>query len=126
MKAPLVLKVIRGAVPITKEQFLEYVGTEEDIAAGIKRGDVVTFGPWSIIRKYRALAVEAEWVDNTIVSYTLYGNRSLSSPKNMGYDLEGHVSIGGKRRSAFTSSVPLELPDGASVDVEVIFARSLK
>lgn len=40
-----------------------------------------------------------------------------------GYELEGKVSVGGKKRSCFTSSQLFEI-DGETVDIGVIFARN--
>lgn len=50
----------------------------------------------------------------------IYGMRSLISPKESGYQMEGRVSIGGKKHRAFTSSKLFERPDGSLCDVGVL------
>lgn len=53
----------------------------------------------------------------------LYGVRTMSRPKESGYNMEGRVSIAGKTHSAFTSSKLFERPDGSLVDVAVFVIR---
>ena len=59
-----------------------------------------TFGPWQIITQLRGLAV----VSNNKVA-KIYGYRNLLRPRESGHEMEGHVSIGGRRYSAFTGSM---------------------
>jgi hypothetical protein len=56
-------------------------------------------------------------------SKTSYGFRTLTGIRQGGYELEGRVSIGGRKYAAFTSSQLFELPDGRLIDIATIHAR---
>jgi hypothetical protein len=92
-----------------------------DIPDGVDeiRGEMETFGPWGIPKSYTALVIE--YGTNKI-----YGVRKSSRVRQSGYDLEGYVSIGGKQRSCFTSSVLFEREDGSLVSVACWYLRSVK
>jgi len=125
---PLTLKAQPGATPISDADALSLFGSEA-IAAGERRGEIVTTGPWSIIRSYKALATTATWKPGAagydyVNTYTLHGDRTITAPRQSGYCLEGWVSIAGKRRSCFTSSILFELPDKRLIDVAVIHVRT--
>lgn len=77
-----------------------------------KRGDMETRPPWGVIVRYRALAVD--------LSGRVYGWRSLESPHESGYQLEGRVKVGGKRYRAFTSSQLFQRADGTLCDVATL------
>ena len=118
-KPPVVL-------PITADELLAMGITEKDIEAGEKRGELKTYGPWQIPISYRALCVSSIYSASyyTKTERTMaYGVRTMTQPKESGYCLEGRVSIGGKKYSAFTTSQLFELPDGRLIDVAVIHAR---
>ena len=66
---------------------------------GNRRFDIETRGPWGTASKVTGLAIEP-----TSEGFLVHGDRSLGSPKESGYQMEGTVSIGGVKRSAFTSS----------------------
>lgn len=126
----LTLKAGAGSTKIHQADALKFIGADA-IAAGEKHGEIQTRGPWSIITCYKALATTATWIDKgygrLVDTYTLHGDRVLSGAKESGYNLEGHVSIAGVKRSAFTSSILFEIEEtGQLVDVAVIHARSLK
>ena len=95
----------------------------EDITINEQRLEIETRGPWGIISKCRGLAINQNFETGDI---EVYGYRSLSGPRSSDYQLEGHVSIEGDVRSAFTSSHLFELENGHLIDVGVIFARKLK
>lgn len=124
---PLTLKAGVGSTPIPQEDAIRFFG-QEAIDAGERRGEIETRGPWNIISSYKALAVTATWKDigisyDVVDEYTLHGDRILSGAHESGYQLEGHVSIDGKKRSAFTSSILFELPGGRLINVAVIHVR---
>lgn len=85
-------------------------------------------GPWRMLSKITALAISREFGDEfrprtpAQSGVTVYGVRSMSDPRQDGYEVEGHVSIGGKRRSAFTAS-QMFLVEGRLVDVAVLHVR---
>lgn len=128
MARKLTLKAGAGTTHIELADALEFIGAEA-IAVGEKRGEVTTRGPWSIMTGYRALAVTATWRPGPagydyVDTYTIHGMRALSAPRQSGYTLEGYCSIDGVKRSAFTSSILFEIPDGRLVSVAVIHVRT--
>jgi len=94
-----------------------------DISKHSQRLEIETHGPWSIISKCRGLAIRKNLKTGDV---TVYGYRTLSNPRQTGYELEGWVSIAGIKRSAFTSSHLFELENGHLIDVGVLFAREAK
>lgn len=111
-------------VKISKEQAV-LMGI--DITKDQIRGEMETRGPWQMISKYKALVMSANYVKQDYVGHRIkdrkfYNRRVLSNPEQSGYALEGNVSIGGKRYSAFTSSVLFDV-EGKIIDVAVIHAR---
>jgi hypothetical protein len=122
-------KPISSALPITREELIAYGITPEQIEAGEARGEMSTKGPWNIPISYTALCMSTVYDKNPpygfirIESTTVYGTRTMSNIRQSGYDLEGYVSIKGKKYSAFTSSQLFELPDGKLINVATIHAR---
>lgn len=118
----------KSALPVTKDELLSMGITETDIVAGEKRGGIKTYGPWNIPVSYKALCMSMvnTYPDFPSITHnkTAYGMRTLTGIRQGGYELEGRVSIGGKKYSAFTSSQLFELPDGRLIDVAVIHARA--
>lgn len=111
------------AIKLSKDQAIS-LGI--DITQDEIRGEVETRGVWHIVSSYRALCIANEY-DKTsmftkISSTTIFGKRRLSRPKDSGYHLEGYVSIGGKKYSAYTSSTLFEV-DGKLINVATINAR---
>ena len=84
---PLTLPNSPGAIPVTRAILVSIVG-EAVAKSGEEHGDFETFGPWGIPLRYTA-----------------------HGPKSEEYHLECRVSIGGKKRSGFTSSVMFEVSD---------------
>jgi hypothetical protein len=125
MSVMKVIKVINpdSAVKLTKEQCIS-LGI--DISQDVIRGEYETVGSWSIIRSFSALCITNEY-DKTgmftkIASTSFFGKRTMSNPRNSGYHLEGRVSIGGKKYSAFTSDILIEV-EGKLISVATIHAR---
>lgn len=117
----------KSALPVTEAELLAMGITKKDIEAGEKRGELKTYGPWNIPISYKALCMSMvnTYPDFPSITHnkTAYGIRTLTDIRQSGYELEGRVSIGGKKYSAFTSSQLFELPDGKLIDVAVIHAR---
>jgi hypothetical protein len=119
------IKVINpdSAVKLTKEQCIS-LGI--DITKYDIRAEYETFGPWNIIKSFSALCITNEYdksgMFTKIVSTTFFGKRKLSRPKDSGYNLEGYVSIGGKKYSAFSSCMLIEV-EGKLINVQTIHAR---
>lgn len=111
------------AIKLTKD---EAVSLGIDITQDEIRGEVETRGPWNIVTGYRALCISNEYVNTSmftkIASTEIFGQRQLSRPNESGYCLEGYVSIGGKKYTAFTSSTLFEV-DGKLINVATINAR---
>ena len=74
------------------------------------RFEFETIGPW--IKKLQGLALTLDG--------KIFGERSLTEPKESGYVMEGRVSVQGKKYRAFTSSKLFEREDGSLVDVGVL------
>ena len=113
------------ALPVTREQLMEWGIPSDDIDKGKSRGNLQTIGPWQIPLSYRALAVSARWDSSkgytTVKSKTVFGVRSLSACRQEGYCLEGRVSVNGKTYRGFSSSQLFELPEGKLIDVAIVF-----
>jgi hypothetical protein len=129
MKTTPVLDILNppaGAIPATEAQLIALGLTPADITAGEKRGEMKTRGAWSIPVSYRAL-VETKNFTGERAGETprarFWPARTMSAPVQSGHELEGRVSLGGKKISAFTSSQLFELPDGRLIDCATIFVR---
>lgn len=111
------------AIKLTKEQALS-LGI--DITQDEIQGEIETRGVWHIVSAYRALCISNEYDETSlftkISSTTIFGKRRLSRPRQSGYNLEGYVSIGGKKYTAYTSSILFEV-DGKLINVATINAR---
>jgi len=102
---------------LTIEQAMSSFGTAD---AHEVRANMSFRGPWSIISGFEALCVHQDFGSGEI---TIYGKRRLQNIKQSGYQLEGTVSIAGKKHTAFTSSHLFELDNGHLISVATIFPR---
>lgn len=111
------------ALPITTADAAALGITAADIAAGEKRLDISTVGPWSVVRTVRGLTRTTDYnpETNRAVSCTFHGGRTMSRPRPTGYDVEGQVSLQGTKRRAFTSSQMFDI-DGTLVEVGILHA----
>ena len=102
---------------LTTEQAKELFG-----AASIdeQRLNIETQGPWSVIVRCSGLCMSTDFETG---EHIIYGRRTLTNIRQSGYELEGWVSIGGKKYSAFTSSHLFELENGHLISVGIIFPR---
>jgi hypothetical protein len=118
--APLRLPAGAGCTPITLEAAIAFFG-QEAIDAGKRHFATRHRGPWHICDQLRGLAVSAEWKEGPtypqIDAYTLHGDRSLLNPRQSGYQMEGSVSVDGRRFRAFTTDTLFQLPCGKLVSV---------
>lgn len=105
-----------GALPVTVEQWQQYFSPNlED-----NLGESTCVGIHQTVIAFRAPAVSIKFNGmGCIESYTLYGERQLQGCFPTGYNLEGVVSVKGKRK-AHTSSVLCRLPDGKLLESAVI------
>lgn len=101
-------------------QWVKEIFTESEISEGEKRFDIVPIG-YCGIKSVSGMAFEPiygtkqPWQSGyPIVAWRVWGLRTMSSPTQLGYELEGKVSIAGKKRRAFTSSQLLEYIDWQS------------
>lgn len=78
------------------------------------RGELKTSGMWQLPVSYRALCVDSE--------RNIYGIRTLTNVQQSGYEIEGRVSVNGKRVRGFSSSMLFYTPSGKLVDVAIIYA----
>jgi hypothetical protein len=80
---------------------------------GEERFDIKTTGyGWNLVTDIRGLACTLDG--------RIFGYRNMHHPKESGYQMEGKVSIGGKKVRAFTSSRLFERPDGSLIDVAIL------
>ncbi len=82
------------------------------------RGELKHVGPWQIPVSYKALAISGKTWDGEPMR--VYGLRTLTNVRESGHDLEGKVSLHGKRYRGFTTSVLFQLPDGKLISVAAI------
>lgn len=118
-----------GALPITREELIALGVNAEAIDKGAVHGDLKTRGPWGIPVTYSALCMSVVWTPEEKQKFTseresetAYGMRTLSGIHQSGHQLEGRVSVNGKKVRGFTSSQLFELPDGKLVEVATIHA----
>lgn len=120
---PLTLPALPGEIPISLEDFTSYIGSPDDDV----RGKIDTCGPWGIFTKLSAPCVRLNWKQTEygaiVESVTLYGWRTMGNPKGSGYNLEGTVSVKGRKISAYTSSALWRLPDGRLISSATINVR---
>ena len=118
---PITIKAGSGSTVITVDQFKDYINpTIKDHS-----GTIQTVGPCrEIPTKFVAPVIVANsspkgWAE----SYTLYGIRTLADCKPGLYNLEGRVSIGGRKVSAYTSSILWSVDGKKLIGTAVIYAR---
>ena len=99
-----------------------------DISQDEIRGNLKTYGMWQIPISFNALCISAKYgiKENSFctecLELTIYGNRTMTNVKQGGYELNGYVSIKGKKYSCFTSCQTFEVNDHL-IEVSVIHAR---
>ena len=114
------------AIQIESKKLLEFGIPQSALDAGEMKGELKTVGMWHIPVSYRALCVSSVW-DNSKgytvrTSETIYGMRTLSKPTQSGYELEGRVSVNGRKVRGFTSSQLFQLENGKLVNIATIHA----
>lgn len=92
-----------------------------------QRLDIETSGPWNIPIKVKGLCVDYIYEKNKYgkperTGITLYGQRTMTNVSQGGYELDGWVSVKGKKYSAYTSSIDIQVDD-KFIQVGVIAAR---
>jgi len=105
---------------------------QQAIAAGInpdtdeQQGELKHIGPWQIPISYKAVCIDTlyEKIEHRVqpVTVTIFGPRTMTNVRQGGYELEGFVSIKGKKYTCFTSSKLFEV-EGKLINVAVISAR---
>lgn len=110
-------------IKLTREEAIE-LGIDPTLEK--QYGEMKTQGVWQICTSFKALCVSKTYdkskMYTEVKETVLYGLRTMSRPKQGGYELEGYVSIKGKKYSAFTSSQLFNV-DGKLIDVAIIHAR---
>jgi hypothetical protein len=117
-----------SVIKLTEEQAKQF---GIDITQDEIRGDLKTHGMWNIPVSFKAIAIKAKLeqpeghFSKCFTEKTVYGIRTMTNIRQSGYELEGYVSINGKKHSCFTSSELFEV-NGKLINVAVIHARSNK
>jgi hypothetical protein len=122
MKNAIIIDEPQVAIVLTAKQATE-IGI--DMSLDEQRGELKTVGLWQIPVSFKALCISATYTKEGFTKFTqkiIYGTRTLTDVKQGGYELEGYVSVNGKKYSAFTSSQLFEV-DGKLIDVAIIHAR---
>ena len=66
-------------------------------------------GPWGMLSKLTGWAETSDaGPENNYKTVTLHGDRTMSNPRESGYQQEGYVSLNGKKLSCFTSDLLIE------------------
>jgi hypothetical protein len=117
----------KSALSVTLEELKSMGISVEEVSRGEVRGKMKTFGPWGIPLSYTALAMSRKYTRKEDQRFTAecdgvsaFGIRTLSRPVQSGYELEGRISVNGKKYRGFTSSQLFELPCGHLVNVAII------
>lgn len=99
-----------------------------DITQNQINGELRTFGCWNIPVSFKAICCSAVYGTkegiflNSCLEKTFYGNRTMTNVRQGGYELEGYVSVNGKKYTCFTSSQLFDV-NGHLINVSVIHAR---
>lgn len=114
-------------IKITPEQ-AEQMGI--NITQDVIHGDMETVGPWGIPVRFKALCIDdiyelTEYNQRRATRSVIYGQRTMTNLRSAGYHMEGWVSVGGKKYSAFTASQLFEV-NGKLIDVATIQVRKTK
>lgn len=100
MKYPITIQDQVGSIEIPI-QWLQMFASDQELANGEKRFEATT-------KAVTGLAMEP--INGTtrpgdpIIAWKIWGVRTMHQCSYLGYDMEGIVSIQGKKRRAFTSS----------------------
>ena len=119
----LTFKAEPGSIKMDREQ-ARFLGI--DIALDKNEGELKTIGAWNVPVSYQAQCIDTLYEKTEFGTkpkeVVFFGKRKLTNLKQSGYELDGWVSIGGKKYSAFTSSILIEI-DGKLINVACISAR---
>ena len=116
-------------LPISQE-LANQLFTPEQIAAGQRRFTITRGGDYGNVSSVSGLAISRSSDRSKLSKYapehcmtecTIYGDRTLSRVSQSGYEMQGYVSIEGKSRRAFTSSLMFRLPDGTLISCAVLY-----
>jgi len=122
---PLFILEYGSAVKLTDEQ-ARALFTAAELEAGKQEGRTVCHGPWQLVSSYTALCTSNTFNRDVYPvehgPLHVYGKRTLSRPRESGYQLEGTVSVGGRKLRGFTSSQLFELPGGKLISAATIHA----
>jgi hypothetical protein len=110
-------------------QYLRKLEEEDLKQMLLDRSEGLNLRQYGRIIGHRALAVTfpngRDHNRNIVGDIVIHGMRTLSKATQEGYHLRGLVSIKGKTHRAFTTSYLFELPDGALVNVNVLYCSPM-
>ena len=114
-----------GAIPVTVDQLLSLGFTQAEIDNGEKRGEIKHIGPWQICKSYKAIVEQLDFDKSKGYTITtaarFWPARTVSSPREAGYQLEGRIKFSGKSCRVFTSSILFQLPSGKLISCATLF-----
>lgn len=90
--------------------------------------DIRTIGAWGVPISIRAVAMECDGFDahSTMIRPRVIGLRTMHDLRESGYSTDGRVSVRGVKRSAFTSDLLYQRPDGTLGKCAIIHVRAVK
>lgn len=113
MKTAIHIPFSSGASRATREQLQALGFTESEIKNG-KRFEIKSVGPWQITKSIRGIVRKGD---------DFYPVRTMGGVSQPGTWSEGWLSLNGKKKNAFTSSVIFELEDGHLTECAVLVVR---
>lgn len=124
MKRNEFLTVPHGStIKLTEEQ-CNILGI--DINVDEIRGEMKTRGAWQLLVNYKAMCIDTRYINTGGIikpnKVTFFGMRTMANIRQSGYNIEGYVSIKGKKYTCFDSSVLIEV-NGKLINVACISAR---
>ena len=112
-----------SAIKLTPEQCI-FLGIDTNVDE--IRGNLKTIGVWQLPVSYKAMCIDTLYmnIDGQIkpTEITFFGMRTMTNVRQSGYNIDGYVSIKGKKYTCFDSSVMIEV-NGKLINVACISAR---
>jgi hypothetical protein len=124
-KPLFVLDYKPGAVVLTEQQ-ARLLFTDSEIEKGEARGEMSTVGMWQLPVRYRAVCTSNSFDRESFPighgPLNVYGKRCLVDIRQAGFEIEGRVTVNGKKHRGFSSSQLFELPSGKLISCAIIHA----
>jgi len=123
MKEPIIIDKLNGGSVVLTQEEADYLFTAEQ-----QQEDEIHFEQLDSWR-LSGICESCVWdqIDGTTIkakdTMYIWKKRTMFNAKPCGFALDGYVSVKGKKRTCFTTSILFELPNGHLLDVGAIYAR---